>query len=231
MSSRLSVHVQEPGPKRPARRSGTFSARRDRARSSSLLSTITSPTWTPTPHCPQDEAGGIGTVAAALGWMPCVIPDVRIRLARPDDLPELQRIEREAGTRFRGLGLLDHLLDRTLSLSELAQHQRAERIWVADGENGKPIGFAVANVLDGLAHLEELDVVPEAGGQGIGTTLVGTAVTGPRPTGSRPSPSRPSATFPGTRPSTPGSASAAGREAFSPALRGIAHGRHSSASR
>ena len=102
-------------------------------------------------------------------------PDVRIRLARPDDLPELQRIEREAGTRFKGLGLLDHLLDRTLSLSELAQHQRADRIWVADGQNGKPLGFAVANVLDGLAHLEELDVLPEAGGQGIGTTLVTTA--------------------------------------------------------
>ena len=102
-------------------------------------------------------------------------PDVRIRLARPEDLPELQRIEREAGTRFKGLGLLDHLLDRTLSLSELAQHQRAERIWVADGQDGKPLGFAVANVLDGLAHLEELDVLPEAGGRGIGTTLVTTA--------------------------------------------------------
>jgi len=103
-------------------------------------------------------------------------PDVRIRLARPEDLPELQRIEREAGKRFKGLGLLDHLLDRTLSLSELAQHQRAERIWVADGrQDGKPLGFAVANVLDGLAHLEELDVLPEAGGRGIGTTLVATA--------------------------------------------------------
>jgi predicted DCC family thiol-disulfide oxidoreductase YuxK/GNAT superfamily N-acetyltransferase len=100
--------------------------------------------------------------------------DVRIRLARAEDLPELQRIEREAGTRFRGLGLLDHLLDRTLSLSELAHHQRAERVWVADGRDGRPLGFAVANVLDGLAHLEELDVVPDAGGRGIGTGLVTT---------------------------------------------------------
>jgi len=72
------------------------------------------------------------------------------------------------------MGLLDHLLDRTLSLSELAQHQRADRIWVADGQDGRPLGFAVANVLDGLAHLEELDVVPDAGGRGIGTGLVAT---------------------------------------------------------
>src|SRR5262249_55860565 len=131
--------------------------------------------WTPTPDRPQHESRRYRDRRGCARMHAVRDPDVRIRLARPEDLPELQRIEREAGTRFKGLGLLDHLLDRTLSLSELAQHQRADRIWVADGSDGRPLGFAVANVLDGLAHLEELDVVPEAGGRGIGTTLVTTA--------------------------------------------------------
>ncbi len=102
---------------------------------------------------------------------------MRIRPARPDELPELQRVEREAGERFRGLGLLDHLLDHSLSLPELAMHQRAGRVWVAVDDDGQPVGFAVASVLDGAdggAHLEELDVVPRAGRQGVGTRLVTT---------------------------------------------------------
>ena len=97
-----------------------------------------------------------------------------IRLAQAAELPLLQRIEREAGSRFRGLGLMDHLLDHTLSLGELSQHQRAGRIWVAVDPDDRPIGFAVANVLDGAAHLEELDVVPDAGRRGVGRRLVET---------------------------------------------------------
>lgn len=100
--------------------------------------------------------------------------DLEIRPARADELPELQRIERAAGARFRGLGLLDHLLDHSLALPELAAHQRAGRVWVAVDPTGQPLGFAVASVVDGGAHLEELDVVPEAGRQGIGARLVET---------------------------------------------------------
>jgi predicted DCC family thiol-disulfide oxidoreductase YuxK/GNAT superfamily N-acetyltransferase len=99
--------------------------------------------------------------------------EVRIRPARADELPDLQRVEREAGERFRGMGLLDHLLDHSLSLPELAAHQRAGRVWVAVDEDERPVGFAVASVLDGDgAHLEELDVVPRAGRQGVGSRLV-----------------------------------------------------------
>jgi predicted DCC family thiol-disulfide oxidoreductase YuxK/GNAT superfamily N-acetyltransferase len=100
--------------------------------------------------------------------------DVQIRPAQAAELPELQRVEREAGTRFRGLGLLDHLLEHSLSLPELSAHQRAGRLWVAADAQDRPIGFAVASVVDGGAHLEELDVLPEAGCRGIGTRLVQT---------------------------------------------------------
>ena len=80
----------------------------------------------------------------------------------------MQRVEREAGARFRGLGLLDH----SLSLVELAAHQRAGRVWVSADPDDRLIAFAVASVVDGGAHLEELDVVPEAGRRGIGSRLI-----------------------------------------------------------
>src|SRR5262249_43066343 len=156
------------GPKRPTRRSDTPSPSRESARSRSGRSTTTGRTWTPTASRPQAKRRRCHDPGRCAKLRPVRDAGVRIRLARAEDLPELQRIEREAGTRFRGMGLLDHLLDRTLSLSELAQHQRADRIWIADGQDGRPLGFAVANVLDGLAHLEELDVVPDAGGRGVG---------------------------------------------------------------
>jgi predicted DCC family thiol-disulfide oxidoreductase YuxK/GNAT superfamily N-acetyltransferase len=100
--------------------------------------------------------------------------EIRIRPAEAAELPELQRVEREAGARFRGLGLIDHLLEHSLSLPELSSHHRAGRVWVAADERNRPVGFAVARVVGGGAHLEELDVLPEAGRRGIGTRLVAT---------------------------------------------------------
>lgn len=100
--------------------------------------------------------------------------EIRIRQAEAAELPELQRVEREAGVRFRGLGLIDHLLEHSLSLPELSGHQRSGRVWVAADEHDRPVGFAVASVVGGGAHLEELDVLPEAGRHGIGTRLVAT---------------------------------------------------------
>jgi len=97
--------------------------------------------------------------------------DVRIEAARPEQLPALQGIEREAARRFAGLGLVDHLLDETLTLDDLAAHQRAGRVWVLVADE-RPIGFAVADVVGGTAHLEELDVLPAFGRQGLGRRLV-----------------------------------------------------------
>jgi predicted DCC family thiol-disulfide oxidoreductase YuxK/GNAT superfamily N-acetyltransferase len=97
--------------------------------------------------------------------------DVHVEPARVEQLPALQAIEREAGQRFAGLGLVDHLLDETLSLDDLAAHQAAGRVWALVGD-GQPIGFAVAEVVDGIAHLEELDVLPAFGRQGHGRRLV-----------------------------------------------------------
>jgi uncharacterized protein len=112
----------------------------------------------------------LGTIAPN----PQVSDGFHIRTARSDDLPALPPIEREAAKAFAGLGLIDHLLERTLSLDELAEHQAAGRIWVAADSQDRPVGFAVVSLLDGAAHLEELDVHPSAGKRGLGRRLVDT---------------------------------------------------------
>ena len=49
--------------------------------------------------------------------------------------------------------------------------------WVEVGNDGGPVAFALADVLDGRAHLEQLSVVPSYGRRGLGAELL-TAVEG-----------------------------------------------------
>lgn len=44
--------------------------------------------------------------------------------------------------------------------------------WVAAGEAGKPLGFAVAGDVEGVFWLEQISVDPNHGRQGIGTALL-----------------------------------------------------------
>lgn len=97
--------------------------------------------------------------------------DVRIEPARPEHFPVLQGIEREAASRFAGLGLMDHLLDDAMPLDQLAAHHAAGRVWVVLADD-RPVGFAVADVVGGTMHLQELDVLPSFGRQGFGRRLV-----------------------------------------------------------
>jgi GNAT superfamily N-acetyltransferase len=96
----------------------------------------------------------------------------RIRPASSQDIPLLPEIERAAGRLFAGLDLVQDSEDHTVLVGELKYAQQAGRLWVAAGPLGRPVGFALAAVVDGLAHLEELDVHPQHGRRGLGTALV-----------------------------------------------------------
>lgn len=52
--------------------------------------------------------------------------------------------------------------------------QAAGRLWVAVGADDRAVGFALVREIDGLAHLEELDVRPAEGRKGLGSALVET---------------------------------------------------------
>ena len=102
----------------------------------------------------------------------------RIRLARPEDIETLPEVERLAGLMFKSyqgdLGIPEEMYDQPNSVATFAAAQKAERLWVATAANGKPIGFALVVEIDGYAHLDELDVLPSYGRQGIGASLLTT---------------------------------------------------------
>lgn len=97
--------------------------------------------------------------------------DYQIRLAELQDIPLLPEIERAAARLFAGLDLVQDL-DDTRSIEELERAQKAGRLWVAATASGQPVGFAMTIEVDGLAHLDELDVHPKHGRRGLGTALV-----------------------------------------------------------
>ncbi len=96
---------------------------------------------------------------------------VSVRAGRPEDGPALQAIELEAGERFRDVGLgfvADH--DPT-AVDELAAYAGDGRSWVAE-DHGVVIGYAIADVVDDQAHLEQISVRPDRQGAGVGRLLL-----------------------------------------------------------
>jgi len=98
-----------------------------------------------------------------------------VRPATVDDVPGIQAVEVAAGERFRGIE--DPRIARcadappywTAGLERASIEQRA---WVAVDDGGSIIGFAVAWVVDGEGHLDELAVAPAHGRRGVGRALV-----------------------------------------------------------
>jgi len=92
-----------------------------------------------------------------------------IRAARPADHTQLQDIERRAGELFRAIGMPEIADDEPPDADHLAS---AAALYVAADEADEPVGYALVELVDGHVHLEQLSVVPELGGQGIGTALL-----------------------------------------------------------
>ena len=99
-----------------------------------------------------------------------------VRLAEPEDVAGLPAIERAAGLLFKTypgeLGIPEGLYEKPNSIETFAAAQHAGRLWVAGDVGHDPIGFALVTELGGYAHLDELDVLPAYGRQGIGSALL-----------------------------------------------------------
>ncbi len=97
--------------------------------------------------------------------------------ARPEHLPALPHIEREAATLFPPASFPPGFAERTVDDALLQAAQRDGRLWVAiDDASGEPVGFALVMVVDGTAFLAEVDVLPSHGRRGIGRALVERAI-------------------------------------------------------
>ena len=94
-----------------------------------------------------------------------------IRAPRPDELELLRDIERAAGTLFIDVGLADVAAHEPESVEALAVYARDGRAWVV-ADDGVPAGYAIVDIVDGLAHLEQLSVLPDHGRKGLGAALL-----------------------------------------------------------
>ncbi|CAL9579093.1 GNAT family N-acetyltransferase [Streptomyces sp. enrichment culture] len=96
---------------------------------------------------------------------------VRIRTARPEDLPLLQDVERAAGEPFRALGMDAIADDDPPPLDVLEGYRAASRARVAD-LGGRPVAYLVWDEVDGAAHVEQVSVHPDAARRGVGRALI-----------------------------------------------------------
>lgn len=96
-----------------------------------------------------------------------------IRLAQDKDAEYICKIELEAAKRFKGLGLIDHLLEQSFCQEKLKELIKQEQVWVVSSQTF-PVGFTIMSILGQEAYLEEISVLPQYGGQGLGTKLIDT---------------------------------------------------------
>jgi len=97
---------------------------------------------------------------------------VSVRQARPEDAGRLQAIQLAAGNAFRDIGMPAAADTFPLPPESLSGYRRAGRAWVAADEHDEPVGFVVADVVDGRAHIEQVSVHPAHAGQRIGAMLL-----------------------------------------------------------
>jgi GNAT superfamily N-acetyltransferase len=105
------------------------------------------------------------------GWQGLAMP---IRPAAPGDLPRLQEIEVAAGEAFRGVGKPEVADDDAFPLDVLNAYRRAGRAWVnaRDTLARVPEAYLLMDMVDGLFHIEQVSVHPEAAGRGLGRELI-----------------------------------------------------------
>src|SRR5580765_1414318 len=92
----------------------------------------------------------------------------------------MQAVSVAAAERFRGVDdpRIARAADAPPYWTEgLERASREQRSWVAVDDRGSVVGFAVAWVVDGEGHLDELAVVPEHGRRGVGRALVDEVLT------------------------------------------------------
>jgi GNAT superfamily N-acetyltransferase len=105
------------------------------------------------------------------------MPDTyTIALAEASHLAAIPVIEQAAAATFAMTDLPLHLRYRVTDAEALREAQAAKRLWVALGEAGDPVGFALAENADGQAYLSEIDVHPHHARRGLGTRLVSAVV-------------------------------------------------------
>jgi GNAT superfamily N-acetyltransferase len=88
------------------------------------------------------------------------------------DLERLRMIERAAGRPFRDVGMAEIADDEPPSVATLDAYRRAGRAWAAVDDADLPVGYLLADPVDGCLHVEQVSVHPDHAGHGIGRVLI-----------------------------------------------------------
>jgi GNAT superfamily N-acetyltransferase len=106
-----------------------------------------------------------------------------IELAADSHLRAIPAIEQAAVAMFAEVDLPSELRFLVTDKKTLIEAQREERLWVALDEQKNAVGFALARDVGDYAHLEEMDVHPDHGRQGIGSQLLSAVINWARAAG------------------------------------------------
>ena len=95
-----------------------------------------------------------------------------IRPADMGDTESMRAVEVRAGRLFAEIGMHDVASHPPPPVPLVHEYVRGGRAWVAEVLPTGVVGFALADVVDGNAHLEQLSVDPDYGRRGIGSALI-----------------------------------------------------------
>jgi GNAT superfamily N-acetyltransferase len=102
---------------------------------------------------------------------------VRVRRSLPAESPILREIETLAGDAFRSVGMEAIADAEPMSVEVLDAYALGGRSWVAVDETDWPVGYVVIDVVDGNAHIEQISVLSDHQGRGVGKDLLDTVRT------------------------------------------------------
>lgn len=101
-----------------------------------------------------------------------LLVDLTVRAPRTAELASLREIEWLSGQRYRDFGLETVADDEPATLEVLRAYSDAGRAWVATQGDGGPIGYILLDEVDGAGHIEQVSVLPDHQGRGVGRALM-----------------------------------------------------------
>ena len=95
-----------------------------------------------------------------------------IEVANHKHVADIRALELAGAAMFSFEDLPPSIRYRVSDFETLATAIRESRLWIAKNTADKTIGFVMAEIIDEEVHLSEVDVSPEYGRRGVGTSLV-----------------------------------------------------------
>lgn len=97
---------------------------------------------------------------------------IEIRQAVHGDIASMHRLELDAGQMFHEVGMPTIADADPLPDAVLVSHVDDETAWMAVDADGVAVAYAIASIVDGEGHLDQVSVSTAVAGQRIGRRLI-----------------------------------------------------------